>query len=725
MGASRKNRQVYVTGMGIVSPAGIGVEATLEALRKEVSYLKPVTLFEVPGPGLPVGEVTGIVSRETIPRAHNLALQAAMQAVKDLKTPPDAIVLGCTTGGITLTEDLLRAGVTDPERFKFHGTGTVAEWLAASLGCDGPAITVSTACSSGAVALKLALEMVRSGQAQQVLAGGVDALCRLTYHGFRMLQVVDPMGARPLDRNRAGMTVGEAAAMLLLTGSDTPPKGAMAVFSGGGLSCDAYHPSAPHPDGEGALFAMRRGMDDAGIPPKCVDYINLHGTGTRDNDAAESKAILAIYPEKHPSLSSTKGIFGHSLAASGAVEAVVSILTLREGLLPSNVGCSEVDPDTGVSPVLHTEKAQPEVVLSNSFGFGGNNAALVFSKHSTGARTERETHGQRPIRVLGSACISGAGTTDDTLNAFVSNKVAAGVLDEKNVTSGLPPRMIRRLRRLPKLALSMAEAAMQDTNREIQPFGVYVGTGWGPLSETYAFLEKLQRSGDKLSSPTDFVGSIHNAVSSQLAIRFKAKGPNITTTDGDFSFQQAVFAASLLQDESPFLLCGVDESHEPLSGLLDASVAAARVKADGGGALVCAPGRSGAPGPVLVPAFLGHVHSPDEVIRVLGGARAVQERFAAIFSGIPAAHKATAEAFLARFIEFTGFQGSVIRYRDLLGEFATVSAVAVVMAVRLLQDRNLPAALSGAGHDIPLQGKGILLLDLGANVSAVEVLGQV
>ena len=721
-----------MTGMGIVSPAGVGIEATLRALREHVSCLGPISLFEVPEPRLPVGQVNDSIEDEPAPRSHNLALTAARQALSGGQAPPDAIVLGCTTGGITTTEELLRAGVDDPERFRFHATGSVAAWLAEKLGCGGPAITVSTACSSGAVALKTALEMLRQGRARRVLAGGVDALCRLTYHGFRMLKVVDPSGARPLDRDREGMTVGEAAAMLMLTWADSPPSDAIAVFSGGGLSCDAHHPSAPHPDGEGAVRAMRTALEDAGLSPDRVDYINLHGTATRDNDASESRAIRTIYPESQPPLSSTKGIFGHSLAASGAVEAVVSILAIREGFVPANVGCETVDPELGLSPVLHGASAAPRVVLSNSFGFGGNNASLVFTATGTDSGDGRDVPGNHAggtekgggvIRVLGCACATGAGMTEETFAAFGDRKSAAGILAEDRLTAGLPPRRIRRLRRLPKLALGLAVSAIRDAGQSTSPFGVYVGTGWGPLSETHAFLHKLTATGDKLSSPTDFVGSIHNAVSSQLAMEFGAKGPNVTTTNGDNSFQQALFSASWMERTEPFLLCGVDEAHESLSPLLDPSVAAAGIRADGGGALVCEPSRDGAVGPSLRPIFFSRMpDSPTDFLQALGGQR-LGDRFAAIFAGVPVAHREAAGQFLDDLVGLTGFSGPVIPYRDLLGEFATVSAVAAVMAVQIVRRGSLPAGLSGTGRDVPLQGKGILLLDLGSSLSAIEVLG--
>ncbi len=185
------------------------------------------------------------------PRTHGLALIAAREAMAGVAGPPDAIVVGVTTGGMPASEPLLKSGAADPGMYSLHGAGTVAHYVAEALGCQGPVLTVSTACSSSMAALKLAVELLRSGRARRVLAGGADGLCRLTYYGFHSLQLVDPAGARPFDKDRRGMSLGEGAAMLFLEAAAEPPAGALAEVLGVGLSCDAYHPAAPHPDGDG------------------------------------------------------------------------------------------------------------------------------------------------------------------------------------------------------------------------------------------------------------------------------------------------------------------------------------------------------------------------------------------------------------------------------------------------------------------------------------------
>jgi 3-oxoacyl-(acyl-carrier-protein) synthase len=327
------NSRVFISGIGIISPLGQGYTETKNSVNTGKTGIKPLSLFPVPhNEPLPAGEIS-FSYLDDVPRTHALALIAAEGALKEAGNPPDAIILGSTTGGMPLTETLIKEKNFDPGLYKYYSTGSVAEYIAEKIKCKGIILTVSTACSSGALAVKLALEMLRTGAAKSVLAGGADALCRLTYHGFNSLQLIDPKAAHPLDIARKGMSVAEGAAMLLLTAADVPPPNAIAELLGAGLSCDAYHPASPHPEGKGAAEAIRAALADAGISPSDIDYINLHGTGTIDNDLSEAKALHAVFGSKMPYLSSTKGAFGHSLAASGAIEAVVAAISIEERII--------------------------------------------------------------------------------------------------------------------------------------------------------------------------------------------------------------------------------------------------------------------------------------------------------------------------------------------------------------------------------------------------------
>jgi 3-oxoacyl-[acyl-carrier-protein] synthase-1/3-oxoacyl-[acyl-carrier-protein] synthase II len=710
--------------MGIISPLGHGVAATLAALQRSEAGIRPLTLFPCPfETPLPVGEVRHPpVVVEGLPRTHQLALTAAAEALSGAGRTPQMVVVGVTTGGMLSTENYLKEGHRTPRYSPYHAAGSVAEAVAAHTGCRGPVMTVSTACSSGAVAIKLALEVLRRGTVETVLVGGADAICRLTYYGFNSLQIVDRTGARPMDRDRQGMNVGEGAAMLLLTAADQPPPGAAAEILGGGLSCDAHHPAAPHPEGRGARDAMREALREAGLAPAHIDYINLHGTGTVENDLAEALAVKHLFADALPPLSSIKGSFGHTLAAAGAIEAVVAALCIREGFLPANVGWRHQDPAIGFSPLAAPRCQEVRTVLSNSFGFGGNNAALVLGAADRGAAPAAGSPA-RTLKVTGYACLTGAGATQATLEQFFEGRSCKGFLPAERLTEGLPPRSVRRMKRLARLAIGLAADALRRAAPPQPVRDVYFGTAWGALSETHDFLDKLYATQEFFTSPIDFVGSVHNAPAGQVAMREKARGANVTMTGGDSSFEQALAAAHLLAaaHREPVLVGGGDEFHSVFSSLFDPSVPLDETPSDGGGMLLMTP-VDAAPAATLRPGYFAPAGTLAETLQAAvdhhGGREALGERVGAIMIGIPAACREAYAPHLKRFWQALAFHGPVIDYRRYFGEFAAASAVAAVAAMALLEHGVVPAALAGSGP-WPLAGRGILLLGLGDTITTM------
>jgi 3-oxoacyl-(acyl-carrier-protein) synthase len=415
--------RIVVTGMGIVSALGGTLEQTWSALELERSGLGPLTLFSSPRCGhVPVGQVridpadgSGLAFGS---RSDHLAAFAARRAFADAGLEPGGagsgpggsriepggsgidpdragIVLGAITGGMLFgeayLERLIREGGADPEPMRYYECATSTDQVAGALGLDGFRVTVSTACASGGTAVSTACDALLAGEADLMVAGGVDSLTRLTLNGFSSLLIVAPEGCRPFDAARNGMSLGEGAGMLVLeTEAHARARGARihAVVAGYGSTCDAHHASAPAADGSGMLRAMQRALEAAGLTPADVDYINAHGTGTVDNDLAEGRAITALFGDTVPLVSSTKRFFGHTLAAAGAIEAIVSILALKHQRVPPNIGLNEVDPSVGFMPVMRARDAALEGVMSNSLGFGGNNCSLVFRRWdgSRGAR---------------------------------------------------------------------------------------------------------------------------------------------------------------------------------------------------------------------------------------------------------------------------------------------------------------------------------------------------
>ena len=291
------------------------------------------------------------------------------------------VFLGTSTAGILQTEVAYRHRDANtgalPASLAYattHNTYSVAGYVRAALGLSGPAHVVSTACSSSAKVFATAQRMIEAGWVDAAVVGGVDSLCMTTLYGFQCLELVSTDICRPWDAQRAGLSLGEAAAFALVE-RDTPQPAAWLL--GAGESSDGHHMSSPHPEGAGAALAMRYALAQAGLQPQDVDYLNLHGTGTPGNDAAEDKAVASVYGTQLP-CSSTKGYTGHTLGAAGGVEAAVAMLALQHGFMPAGLNVQSLDPQLQSNYLLQCRQQRLKVVASNSFGFGGSNASLLF-----------------------------------------------------------------------------------------------------------------------------------------------------------------------------------------------------------------------------------------------------------------------------------------------------------------------------------------------------------
>jgi 3-oxoacyl-[acyl-carrier-protein] synthase-1 len=294
-----------------------------------------------------------------------------------------ALVLGTSTSSIGRTEEAYRAlspaGELAPPFVQpgVHNPHSTAAFLAHVLGVRGPVMTVSTACSSSAKVLASATRWLHGGLADAVVVGGVDSLCLSTLHGFHALQLLSPGWCRPFDEARDGLNIGEAAALAIVTRD--PPDDPRGRLLGCGESCDAHHMSSPHPEGLGAQLAMQAALRSAGLAATEVGYVNLHGTGTRVNDAVESRAVAAVLPPGVP-VSSTKAWTGHTLGAAGFVEAVLTLEALRTGLLPGTLNLSAPGADIAYPVMTENRATRVDVALSNSFGFGGSNCVLALGR---------------------------------------------------------------------------------------------------------------------------------------------------------------------------------------------------------------------------------------------------------------------------------------------------------------------------------------------------------
>ena len=382
---------------------GHGLDATLQALLQMRSGLAPCD-FDDAVLATWTGTVEG-VDHQVLPAAlapYNcrnnrlaqlgLELDGFAQGVREAADRVGArrvgVFLGTSTSGIYETERAYRrldeTGGALPSSLVYHGSHnpySLAGFVRAYLGLDGPAVSVSTACSSSGKVFATAWRMIDAGLIDAAVVGGVDSLCLTTLYGFGSLDVLSDAPCQPYDAGRKGISIGEAAAFILLQKqpATTHDKAAI-VLRGVGESSDAHHMSAPHPQGLGARMAMAQALAMADVAPAEVGYINLHGTATAANDAAEGKAVADLFGERAVPCSSTKGATGHTLGAAGGLEAVISALALRHGTAWGGINTREIDDSIPVDYRLDNMPKPLDLVLSNSFGFGGTNCSLLLGR---------------------------------------------------------------------------------------------------------------------------------------------------------------------------------------------------------------------------------------------------------------------------------------------------------------------------------------------------------
>lgn len=384
--------RIAVTGAGIICSIGRDKAEVWESIVESRAGIAKLTRF--PGETFPTdiaAEVSANLPRmKRLSRTDLLAVIAAREAIEqagDFPRERAIVSTGTSTGGLLEGEDYyFRRIVTGRRRAPAsrvlqQPTSGPSDAVARAFQLGGGVISNATACASAGAAIGMAADYLRSGHADVAIAGGSDALCRLTYSGFNVLQAVDPEPCSPFGAQRKGITLGEGAGYLVLERwDDAVKRGAtiLAELSGYGASCDAHHPTAPAEDGRGAEAAMRRALHEGGIAS--VDYVNAHGTGTTLNDSAETRAIVAALGTDVP-VSSSKSYFGHTLGASGAVEAVVTVLALQHQIAPPTLRLHERAEDCPLDYIPHTPRPLAMAnVLSNTFGFGGSNVSLLFRR---------------------------------------------------------------------------------------------------------------------------------------------------------------------------------------------------------------------------------------------------------------------------------------------------------------------------------------------------------
>lgn len=389
---------LYLTRVALVNALGRGIAATLAALRERQSGLRPCDL-EYVDLDTYVGRVDGLeslpVARELSEydcrnnRLAQLGLQqdgfesAVARAREQYGDRRIGVFIGTSTSGILEIEMAYQNRDPDtgalPSTFRYrytHNIYSAADFVQRYLRLRGPALAISTACSSSAKVFATAHRFVEAGLCDAAVVGGVDSLCMTTLYGFSSLELVSARPCRPADREREGISIGEAAGYALLERIPEPRASLAVALLGYGESSDAYHMSSPHPEGLGAVRAMEGALERAGLKPRDIDYINLHGTATPANDIAEDRAVCEVFDTGIP-CSSTKGWTGHTLGAAGITEAIISWLCIQNGFVPGSLNTEVLDPQLRSHITLQNRSQKVQRVITNSFGFGGNNCSII------------------------------------------------------------------------------------------------------------------------------------------------------------------------------------------------------------------------------------------------------------------------------------------------------------------------------------------------------------
>ena len=390
--------RIAVTGLGAVSGIGLNVSGNVESLRrKRHGMARPqffateldVPVSEVKLSNAELAKCLNLDTERVYSRTALLGLMAAREALTDSGISTDKMRVGfissTSVGGMDLSEVFYNDFRTDHNRGRLrmvsqHDCGSSTEFIANQLGIKGFQTTVSTACSSAGNAIMLGARMLKHNMLDAVIAGGTDALCKFTLNGFNSLMILDKEHCRPFDATRAGLNLGEGAGYIVMQRYEDAVRDPYCLLTGYANANDAYHQTGCSPEGNGAFKSMSEAMAVAGLQPSDIDYINVHGTATPNNDLSEATAIRRIFGGSVP-FSSVKAFIGHTLGASEGIEAVYSALSVKNGYVYPNLNFNSVDPNIGLSPETEfAEGCNIRNVLSNAFGFGGNDTSLIFSK---------------------------------------------------------------------------------------------------------------------------------------------------------------------------------------------------------------------------------------------------------------------------------------------------------------------------------------------------------
>ena len=526
---------VAIIGSGIVSAIGCTKSEVLTALLEERSGICEMLFLDSLHHEFPVGEVKmsnskmkemlGIEEDRIVSRTVLMGALAIKQAVEEAKPampslPRIVIINGTTVGGMDITERFYNSMKIDKEYLSLinhHDCGSCTSEMASICGINAEICTVSTACSASLNAIAVGADMLRREEADIVIAGGAEALSKFHLNGFNTLMILDKDRCRPFDDSRAGLNLGEGAAFVVMTRSDECANSLTKslTIEGYGNACDAFHQTATSDEGTGASQAMKEALSMAGLQPVEIDYINAHGTGTPNNDSTESEALMRVFGEHIPPVSSTKPFTGHTTSASGAIELIICQLAMENGFIPTNLGWT-TPMKHGIKPSIGTQHQKLHYVMCNSFGFGGNDTSLILGYHIQ-SKSKKSEYKDVGIEIAASCEIHSAEELD-AVKDFIT------------------PMEARRMGKLLKAATLTSLTVLKEACVEI-PDAIITATSNGMMENSEKFLEEMIENRESLLKPTLFMQSTHNTIGSSVAIRLCCHGYNITYCQGERSLE--------------------------------------------------------------------------------------------------------------------------------------------------------------------------------------------
>ncbi len=574
-------KRVVVTGLGMVCAIGTNVSESWDSAVNGRTGIDDVESFDTELCYSHKGGEVSITDDELCGVDYDLSyllcIKAADEAMAEAGYSVDpensdrtGVIMGTCVGGADSIDKYCResdAGCEDSRDFYKMSASTIANNVALHTGANGITANIANACAAGTMSIGYAADLIREGKADVFLAGGTDAFSTLAFSGFHALHALSEDACSPLNKSN-GITLGEGSAVLVIESYEHAAARGAKIYCdvlGSGVSSDAHHITAPRPDGEGQMLAIRRAMESSGIESADVDYINAHGTGTKKNDEAEFLSLHTLFDSTPDlSVSSTKSMTGHCLGAAGSIEAVLSVKALCEQEAPPTIGYSDDDLEVlketagDIDFIANTaRKREIHKVMSNSFAFGGNNASIIFAD---GPGEMKDIKEKEPIYITGTGQITGSEQTETGLKATIGKDLYNKY--------GIKMAFYRKLDHFSQLELISGVAALDNAGITIDKgnesdIGIIIGTAEGPVGAISAYQRSINSLGIEKGSAFSFPNTVYNAAGGYLSIFTGIKGYNATNANGvQAGLQSICHAADVLKGgyEHIMLASGIDEN---------------------------------------------------------------------------------------------------------------------------------------------------------------------